>query len=87
MKKSKPRGSATSDVEILNVSRRGLWLLVLDHEYFLPFKEYPWFAKATLDELFDVELLHGMHLRWPKLDVDLELEGLKAPERYPLVYR
>ena len=26
-------------------------------------------------------------LRWESLDIDVELEALSAPERYPLVWR
>jgi hypothetical protein len=33
-----------------------------------------------------VELLHGFHLHWPELDVDLELQSLQAPDQFPLVY-
>jgi hypothetical protein len=28
--------------------------------------------------------LHGYHLYWPDLDVDLEIDNLKNPEKYPL---
>ncbi|MEI6126634.1 MAG: DUF2442 domain-containing protein [Pseudomonadota bacterium] len=31
-----------------------------------------------------MQLLHGYHLYWPDLDVDLELDNLEFPERYPL---
>jgi len=29
-------------------------------------------------------LLHGFHLYWPDLDVDLEIDNLENPEKYPL---
>jgi len=29
-------------------------------------------------------LLHGYHLYWPELDVDLEIDNLENPEKYPL---
>jgi len=32
----------------------------------------------------NVKLLHGFHLYWPKLDVDLEIDNLENPEKYPL---
>jgi len=35
----------------------------------------------------NVKLLHGFHLYWPKLDVDLEIDTLENPEKYPLVYK
>jgi hypothetical protein len=35
----------------------------------------------------NVRFLHGRHLHWPDLDVDLEVDALEHPERYPLAYR
>jgi hypothetical protein len=37
-------------------------------------------------DVLDVRLLHGRHLHWPKLDVDLALDSLKNLTHYPLVY-
>lgn len=53
----------------------------------LDFARYPWFAEATMAEIRDVTLLHGHHLHWPRLDVDLHLESIEHPERFPLVSR
>jgi hypothetical protein len=82
--KSKKNGAATSAAEIQGVTKLGLWLLVKGKEYFLGFKDYPWFRRASLADLFAVKLLHGHHLRWDKLDIDLELRSLDHPDRYPL---
>ena len=51
----------------------------------LPFKEFPWFEHATIREVTDVRLEGDDHLHWPALDVDLTLELLAHPERYPLM--
>ncbi len=85
--KSLVRGSSTSAVEVTHISPHGLWLLVADKEYFLPYDQFPWFREARLREIQDVELLHGSHLHWPVLDVDLCLESIENPEGYPLVYQ
>jgi len=61
--------------------------MVDGHEYFLDFDLFPWFRQATVEQLCDVELLHKEHLYWPKLDIDLDLDRIKHPERYPLVAR
>jgi hypothetical protein len=78
-------GTGTSGVEILNVSPHGFWLMVREREYFLPFEDFPWFRTATLDQLFEVELLHEAHLYWPGLDVDLDLDRIEHPDKYPLI--
>jgi len=56
-------------------------------EYFLPYDEYPWFKEATVGQILQVELLHGLHLHWPALDIDLSLDCLNNPQDYPLIAR
>jgi len=87
-KKSKKPGKGTSkpEAEVLNVSPHGLWLLAAGREYFLPYTRYPWFKNAKVKDLYQVKLLHGYHLHWPTLDVDLEVQSLNKEANYPLVY-
>ena len=90
MTRSSGAGKRTSvakhaEVEILSVSPHGVWLMAEGTEYLLGYADYPWFRDATVREIFDVQLLHGHHLHWPSLDVDLHLESLAHPERFPLV--
>ncbi len=73
------------NVEVTNVSPHGFWLLIGENERFVSFKDFPWFPEATIAELANVELPSGHHLYWPDLDVDLAVESLDHPERYPLV--
>ncbi len=80
-------GQSTSAVEVTNVSPHGFWLLVEEREHFVPFKDFPWFRDASIAELMKVELPSPHHLYWPDLDVDLAVESLDHPERYPLVSR
>jgi len=75
----------TSAVELSNVSTHGLWLLVDDRELHLPFDLFPWFREATIAELARIERPSQDHLRWPDLDVDLSIESIEHPDRYPLV--
>lgn len=85
MKSNKP-GKNTSKAEVLNISQNGIWLLADDSEYFLPYTEFPWFEKASIRKIQNVRLLHGCHLYWKDLDVDLELASLKNLTAYPLRY-
>ena len=83
--KSAAPGPSTSQVEVTNVSPHGFWLLIREEELFVPFKEFPWFKEASIAEITRVELPSPHHLHWPDLDIDLAVESLKHPERYPLV--
>lgn len=85
--KSAPRGKRISAVEVTNVSHHGFWLMLGQRERFVPFSEFPWFRDATIGELTNVQLPSPHHLYWPELDVDLAVESLDHPERYPLVSR
>ncbi len=86
-KKSKTHGKSISTAEINIVSQHGIWLLIKDQEFFLPFTEYPWFKKATVGQIFNVKISHETHLHWPSLDVDLDIETLQHPEKYSLIYK
>jgi len=78
-------GADTSLVEVTNVDTHGIWILVHDKEHFLPHEDFPWFKKARVEDILNVELHHGVHLHWPTLDVDLALDSLEKPDKYPLV--
>jgi hypothetical protein len=67
------------------ISPHGFWMMLRAKEYFLDFDHFPWFRRASLDQLFSVQLLHEDHLYWPELDVDLDLDRIEHPENYPLV--
>jgi len=80
-------GTGTSAVEVTNVSPNGLWLLLDERELFLSYDQFPWFREAPIGKVVHVELPSPRHLYWPELDVDLEVESVLHPERYPLVSR
>lgn len=80
-------GVSTSKAEVVNISPHGIWLYVKGKEYFLSYRDFPWFRRARLSEIQDVRLLHGRILRWEDLDVDLALDSLEHLDRYPLRYR
>ncbi len=83
--KSRTLGADTSEVEVTNIDTHGIWVHVKGREYFLSHTDYPWFRDARVSEIINVELLHGTHLHWPSLDVDLSVVSLQSPEKYPLI--
>jgi len=86
MKSDQP-GTNTSGIDLSNVTRHGLWLLVDGEEHFLPFVDFPWFRDATIGQLSVIERPTPEHLYWPELDVDLTLDSIHRPDAYPLVSR
>ena len=71
-------------VSVENITPFGIWLWVKEKEYFLSYKDYPNFKNQTLSSIQNVQLLHGYHLYWPELDIDLEIDNLENPEKYSL---
>ncbi len=78
-------GVLTSQAEVTQVSKHGLWLLLGGEELFLPFSEFPWFKSATIEQLCEIERPTENHLYWPLLDVDLAVESIRNPAEFPLV--
>jgi len=77
----------TSNAEVANVSSHGFWLALGTEELFVPFAEFPWFKEAPIDKLTKVERPSPNHLYWPRLDIDLAVESIRHPEKFPLIAR
>lgn len=77
-------GIDTSGAEVTNISRHGFWVLLDARELFLSFDEFPWFTDAAVGAILNMERPQEHYLRWPELDVDLAVESIEHPSRYPL---
>ncbi len=64
-------------VSVENVSPFGIWIFVNG-------REYPYSKNQSLKSIQNVNLLHGYHLYWPELEIDLEIANLINPEKYTL---
>jgi hypothetical protein len=79
------RGASSSGPEVLGLSKHGFWLLLGEGEVFVPFSKFPWFKSAPVSRVLNVRRLSADHVRWPDLDIDLHVDSLREPERFPLV--
>ena len=70
-----------------NVSPHGFWVFLGDRELFLSFQDFPWFREASIGSIANVQRPSPRHLYWPELDVDLSVDSIEHPERFPLVSR
>jgi len=71
-------------VSVENITPFGIWLYLKSKEYFLSYQDYPYFQNQTLSSIQNVQLVHESHLYWPELDIDIEIDNLNNPEKYPL---
>lgn len=78
-------GTTTLVAEVTHVSKNGFWVLLDAEELLVPFEHFPWFKKATIEQLSDVEWPSLNHLYWPQLDADLSVESIRNPLAFPLV--
>jgi hypothetical protein len=83
--KSEAGGKITLEAEVTQIDKQGIWLLIGERESFLSFEKFPWFREASVGTIHNVELLNNNHLYWPDLDIDLAVESIEHPERFPLV--
>ena len=78
---------SASEVEVTKLSKHGLWLFAKGRELFLPYVNFPWFYDAPVSSVFNVEEPTPGHFYWPDLDLDVGLDTIEHPERFPLKYR
>jgi hypothetical protein len=83
--KSSQNGITTLDCEILNISQHSFWIYFEGQEYQIPFSTFPWFKKCPIESLYNFEADGFGNFHWHDLDVDLNIEILRNPEKYPLI--
>ena len=72
--------------QITSIEQDGFWLLIEESEFFVAFERYPAFQRAKVEQIFNFEQDEDAFY-WPELDIDIELDALKHPEKYPLIFR
>jgi len=82
----KSSGTNISACEVTDINKNGIWVLIDDKEYFISFSGYPVFKNMSVKDIFDFEYYPPSHLRWEKIDADIELDALENPEHFPLVF-
>jgi hypothetical protein len=81
--KSKMLGKGISDAEVTHISISGVWVLLDDNEYFLPFKKYPDFRDATVGQIHNLRIVNGDELEWPDLQLNLSIKSFDQPNHVP----
>lgn len=87
MKSSSNKNTENSSVKVLSIHAEGIFLSVAGKEYFISYNRVPWFRNARVNEILNVSKMGRMGIRWEDLDVDLEIDSLENPEKYPHVIK
>ena len=85
METSLNTNSQNTLASVLMINSQGIMISVLGHDYFLSYNRVPWLKDARISDVLNIEVSGRSAIAWPALDVDLEIESLKHPERYPLL--
>lgn len=73
--------------DVLMINDRGIMISVEGHDYFLSYNRVPWMRDATINDVLNVRMSGKNAIEWPQLGVDLEIDSLRHPERYPLLIK
>lgn len=79
--------SAATSASVLMINAQGIMLSVQGNDYFLSYNRIPWMQDAPIRNVLNVQMSGDEAIEWPDLDVDLEIDCLRHPERYPLVIK
>ena len=72
------------ETEVTNISSYGLWIYSNNQELFLSYDDFPWFKDKTISDITNIEQVSEGHFYWANLDIDLSLDMIEHPERFPL---
>ena len=79
--------SSNTSASVLMINAQGIMLSICGHDYFLSYNRIPWMQDAPIRNVLNVQMSGDEAIEWPDLDVDLEIDSLRHPERYPLVIK
>ncbi len=79
--------SASTSANVLMINSQGIMIQVKGHDYFLSYNRVPWMRDAAIKSVLNVQMCGPEAIEWPDLDVDLEVDSLRHPERYPLLIK
>lgn len=79
--------SQNTSVSVLMINTQGIMLSVLGNDYFISYNRMPWLKDARICDVLNVQMVGRAAIGWAALDIDLEIESLKHPERYPLIMK
>lgn len=79
-------GKTTLEAEVTQIDKHGIWLLIGDHESFLPFERFPAFREASVGAIHNVELLTNRVLHWPDLDIEISIGSIERATQIPSAF-
>ncbi|MCD8093252.1 MAG: DUF2442 domain-containing protein [Bacteroides sp.] len=79
--------SNDTSVSVLMINSQGIMLSVQGNDFFVSYNRMPWLKDARISDVLNVRMSGRSAIEWEALGVDLEIDSLKHPERYPLIMK
>ena len=79
--------SSNTSAIVLMINAQGIMISVCGQDYFLSYNRIPWMQDAPIRSVLNVQMSGPEAIEWPDLQVDLDIDSLRHPERYPLVIK
>jgi hypothetical protein len=77
-------GNTTFAIEITDIGVQGIRMLRRNEELFLSYRDFPWFKNQPKRKIENVTEVSPEHFYWPEIDVDLCLDSIRHPDKFPL---
>lgn len=87
MQNNSKNNTKSMSVSVLMINAQGIMINVGGQDFFLSYNRIPWMRDAAIKDVLDVQMCGDEAIEWPNLDVDLEIDSLRHPERYPLLIK
>ena len=85
MKENSKKNGPNTSVKVHAIVSNGIIIEAYGNIHFLPYNSNPWFEHASIADIFNIEPVGRTGIRWDSLDVDLAIESLTHPEKYPII--
>ena len=87
MQNNSKNNTNSTSVSVLMINAQGIMISVGGQDFFLSYNRIPWMREASIKDVLDVQMCGNEAIEWPSLDIDLEIDSLRHPERYPLLIK
>ena len=87
MQNDSKNNTNNTSVSVLMINGQGIMISVFGQDYFLSYNRIPWMRDASINDVLNIQMCGKEAIEWPALDVDLEIDSLRHPERYPLIIK
>lgn len=79
--------SQNTSVSVLMINAQGIMISVCGNDFFISYNRMPWLKDARISDVLNIRMAGRNAIEWETLGVDLEIESLRHPERFPLIMK